>query len=300
MKWLYSHRFLILRRIAQIGILLLFIMGNASLITIKDSSHLMLANQIEQFESGDKNPAIANPKTAVSHILTGNLSASKILDFIPLSDPLAFLQILLAGGAVGMDLVLGVILVTAFYGIFLGRGFCAFICPINPISDLANFLRRILGIKDLIKLPRKSRYGILALSLALSFILGTLAWECISPIASLHRSLIFGIGSSLFSVLAIFLWDLFIMKNGFCGHLCPLGATYSLIGSFSLLKVKHIAENCTHCMRCVKICPEPQVLWRIGKSSGNITSACIKCGRCIEVCQDRALEFSILNLKEKK
>jgi hypothetical protein len=33
-------------------------------------------------------------------------------------------------------------------------------------------------------------------------------------------------------LLAVFLFDLFVMRHGWCGHLCPVGAFYSLIGRF--------------------------------------------------------------------
>ncbi len=304
-SYFFKHRFLFLRRISQLSILILFILGNTSLITIASNIHIVFANNISKFEDYGKNPAIAIPKdTILPHpILEGNLSFSKIFNTIPLSDPLAFMQILLSGGAITLDLILGVIIVCGIYGVFLGRGFCAFVCPMNLITDLANFLRRIFKLKNspIIIIKPNARYLILIISLILSFIFGFLAWESISPISMLHRSLIFGLGSGAFGVLAIFLFDLLIMRHGFCGHICPLGASYSLIGKLSLLKVEHNLNNCTKCHQCIRICPEPQVLGIIGKKSGTINnSECIKCGRCIEVCNDSALKFHILNLQNKE
>lgn len=304
-SYFFKHRFLFLRRISQLTILILFILGNASLITIANNTHIIFANNLTKFEDSAKNPAIAIPKdTILPHpILEGNLSFSKIFNTIPLSDPLAFMQILLSGGAITLDLILGVIIVCGIYGLFLGRGFCAFVCPMNLITDLANFLRRVFKLKNspIIIIKKNTRYIILALSLLLSLIFGFLAWESISPISMLHRSLIFGLGSGAFGVLAVFLFDLLIMRHGFCGHLCPLGASYSLIGKFSLLRIKHNVDNCTNCHQCIQICPESQVLNIIGKKSGTIdNSECIKCGRCIEVCNDSALKFHILNLQNKE
>ena len=67
-----------------------------------------------------------------------------------------------------------------------------------------------------------------------------------------------GMGWTL--VAAVFLFDVFAVRNGFCGHLCPLGAFYSLIGGSSMVRVRHSKEQCTRCMECVESCPEPQVL----------------------------------------
>jgi phosphoribosylaminoimidazole-succinocarboxamide synthase len=58
-------------------------------------------------------------------------------------------------------------------------------------------------------------------------------WELINPVSMLHRGLIFGIGTAWMVVLAIFLFDLFVMSRGWCGRLCPVGAFYSLIGRWS-------------------------------------------------------------------
>ncbi|MDD7346588.1 quinol dehydrogenase ferredoxin subunit NapH [Helicobacter sp.] len=305
--WLKKHRFLLLRRFTQIGILILFFVANCSFVFIDGAKHFVTQGDLSAFESGERNLAIAHNKHDVLpfRILEGNLSGSKILETIPMSDPLAFLQIFLAGGAISMDLLLGVLVVILVYGLFLGRGYCAFVCPINMVSDLANFLRRKLHIENVrfLAISRKAKFGVLFLSLLLSLVFGVLAWESISPISMLHRGVVFGMGVGFFGVLGVFLFDLFVLKNGFCGHICPLGAVYGLIGSKAMLRVRHNVQNCTKCMDCVRICPENQVLRMVGKYSAPVSDmACIKCGRCIEVCNDNALGFSILDYQkgEKK
>ncbi|WP_245941872.1 quinol dehydrogenase ferredoxin subunit NapH [Helicobacter anseris] len=305
MMWLKKNRFLILRRTSQILLLLLFFLANCSLINIAHKQYLVTQGDISHFESGERNLAIANPKEPLLHfnILEGNLSGSKIFETIPMSDPLAFMQIFLAGGAISFNTLLGFFVVLVIYGLLLGRGYCAFVCPINLITDFASFLRRKFHIDNtrFLAIPRKTKFAFLLLSLCLSLGFGALAWEMISPISMLHRGIVFGMGSGFFGILIIFLFDLFMLKNGFCGHICPLGATYSLIGARALLKIRHNVKNCTKCMECLRICPENQVLNMIGKHDGFVEQiACIKCGRCIEVCNDNALNFSILNFKKEK
>ena len=47
-------------------------------------------------------------------------------------------------------------------------------------------------------------------------------------------------------------------------------------------------------MRCIEICPEPQVLPMVGKASALVKSGeCTNCGRCVEVCNDNAMKFGI-------
>jgi len=272
MKNILDHyRFLILRRITQIGLLILYIGGN-----------------IWGWQ-----------------ILKGNLSTSSLFGIIPLSDPFATLQMFFAGAMITSDILLGALIIMIFYGIVGGRVFCSWVCPVNMITDLSNFIRRKFGFNQIQKrqpASRNIRYWVLALSLILSYILGVTAFEFISPISITHRSIIFGLGVGWAAMLVIFLFDLFILKNGWCGHICPLGGFYSLVGSKSLIRVNHDKDKCTVCMKCKEVCPENQVLFMIGKSSEQVLdSVCTNCGRCVEVCDDDALNFSIRKLiKEKK
>ena len=262
MKW-SNYKYLILRRAVQFGLLFLYFGGNVL---------------------GWK-------------MLTGDLSSSSILGTIPLSDPFAVLQILSTGALVGANALIGAIIIALFYGIIGGRAFCSWVCPVNLITDLANYIRRKLYLDKIerkVWLSRNVRYYVLILALIVSAISGLAAFEIISPITILNRGIIFGFGSGVGFLVAIFLFDLFVTKNGWCGHICPLGATHSIIGRFAPLSVEHNFENCTLCMKCKEVCPESQVLNMIGKRSEKVTKQeCTNCGRCIDVCDDDALSFSI-------
>lgn len=306
----YLSRYLLLRRFSQIILLILFILGNYSIATLKDVQSLssvgVFGGNIESLLGSSSSVVAKNPGIFTS-IVQGNLSYSSWFNgTFSLTDPLGALQIFLAGGGLTLDVALGVLLVVIVYGVFLGRAYCAFICPVNLITDFANLLRDKLGFNSAQRkliLPRSTKFVILALGLILSTLFGVAAFELISPISMLHRGVVFGMGFGAFALLAVFCFDLFVLKNGFCGHICPLGAMYSLIGKFALLRVNHKLSNCTKCMKCVQICPEPEVLKPIGKENGTLDSmACLRCGRCIEVCRDNALGFTILNFiqKEKK
>ena len=187
-------------------------------------------------------------------------------------------------------------------GLFFGRAFCSWVCPMNMVTDTAFWIRNKLSFKipgsKQLKFTRSLRYWVLALSLMVSSIVGAAAFEYISPISMLHRGLIYGIGTAWIVVLMVFVFDLLVMKHGWCGHLCPLGAFYSLLGKYNRIRVKHIQENCTDCNDCKLICPEVQVLDIIGKKSGFISfGACTNCGRCIDVCPDKALKYSFKKIE---
>ncbi|MDO8281536.1 MAG: quinol dehydrogenase ferredoxin subunit NapH [Thermodesulfovibrionia bacterium] len=236
------------------------------------------------------------------NILRGNLSSAKVFDILPLSDPFAMLQSFSAGVSVAKDALTGALVVLVFYALLGGRLFCGWVCPVNMITDAANKLRSYLRLDAACKswdIGRNIRYWATGLSIGLSIILGVAAFEWISPIGMLHRGIIYGIGFGWAFVLTVFLFDLFAVKNGFCGHLCPLGGFYSLAGRFGFLRIGYDKDKCTSCMKCVEICPEKQVLYMVGRQSGAVLSGeCINCGRCVEVCDDDAVNFS--NIYSKK
>ena len=264
-RWIYKHRFLMMRRLSQLSVLALY--GAANWYGLK--------------------------------ILMGNLSSSLLLEKIPLADPFALLQMLAAGAMLGLDVIIGGLIIVAFYMILGGRAFCSWVCPVNMITDSANWLRGVLYLEKIEKkvwLGRNVRYWMIGLSLVLSFLSGVAAFEMVSPIGIMHRGIVFGMGMGFAALLSIFLFDLFAVKNGWCGHICPLGAFYALVGRLSIIRVKHDQARCTLCMKCKDICPEKPVLSILGKESGAILyGECTNCGRCVEVCDDDALGFGVRN-----
>ena len=76
------YRFLILRRITQVGIMLLYVGGNI---------------------------------WGWDFIIQGNLSSSNLFNMIPLSDPFAALQMFAAGAIITSNLIMGALIITVFY-----------------------------------------------------------------------------------------------------------------------------------------------------------------------------------------
>lgn len=257
-----KYKYLIARRITQAGLLFLFFAGNAF----------------------------------GWQILRGNFSSAKVFGVLPLSDPFALIQSFSAGASVAKDALTGALIVFIFYALLGGRVFCGWICPVNMITDASCKARNYFKLDSVWRswdIRRSIRYWVTGLSIVISMIIGVAAFEWISPIGMLHRGVIHGIGLGWAFVLAVFLFDLFAVKNGFCGHLCPLGGFYSIAGRFGFLRIGYDRDKCTSCMKCVEICPEKQVLHMVGRQSGAVLSGeCINCGRCIEVCDDDAVNFS--------
>ena len=230
-------------------------------------------------------------------ILEGNYSTALVFESFNLSDPYAVLQIFATGFIPASGVITGALIVAVFYFFLRSRFFCSWVCPLNVVTDSASWLRRKLHIKPLLsagRVNRRIRYYVLGIGLLLSAVSGIAAFEMINPISMFHRAFIFGSVSGIVSVILVFLFDLFIMKHGWCGHICPVGAFYSVLGRYGIFKIFHTRENCTECMKCKVVCPEVEVLDIIAVKSGTINEgACTGCGRCIESCDDNSLKFKI-------
>ena len=262
--WLAAHKWLLLRRISQFGILALFLAG---------------------------------PWLQV-WVVKGNLSSSLTLGILPLTDPFIFLQSLAALHWPEKQALIGVAVVTGFYLLVGGRVYCAWVCPVNVLTDSAAWLRRRLGIKTGRAPAAATRWWLLAGTLAVAAVTGSLAWELVNPVSLLHRGLLFGMGLGWLLIAAVFLFDLLIASRGWCGHVCPMGACYALLGKTALLRVSAARRNfCNDCLDCFAVCPEPQVirpaLKKVGQESPLITfSECNNCGRCIDVCSKDVFRFA--------
>ncbi|EGQ8130306.1 quinol dehydrogenase ferredoxin subunit NapH [Vibrio parahaemolyticus] len=263
--WWRAHRFLILRRLCQFTIIALFMAG----------------------------PTLG--------VLTGNLSSSMLFDTVPLSDPLIVLQALATGHIPEFNALLGVVIVVVFYAILAPRAFCAWVCPLNIVTDLAAWLRRKFNIKASYRWSPAIRYWLIPVLMLGSALSGAILWTWLDPVAALHRGLVFGMGAGWVLIALVFVLDLLLVEHGWCGHLCPLGATYGVIGRKSLLRVTAVRrEDCTKCMDCFYVCPEPEVLRQPLKEGDRrvMDQNCISCGRCLDVCPEHVFEFkNRLNVK---
>jgi len=264
-SWWQRNRWLTLRRTAQFSILSLFLLG---------------------------------PWFGIWWF-KGNLASSILFDTVSLTDPYIFLQSLASGHEVGRLAVIGAITVAIVYAVIGGRVYCSWVCPVNVITDAAQWLRDVLRIPAGWQ-PRKStRMWILAMTLVVSALTGTIAWEFVNPITMIQRGMVFGLGLSWAIVIAVFLFDLLVSRRGWCSRICPVGAFYGLVGKGSMVRVSAYQRSaCTDCGDCFRVCPEPHVitpaLYGAADGAGPVIkhSDCTNCGRCIDVCNDSVFKFS--------
>ena len=263
--WLGAHRWLLARRLSQLIILGLFLAG---------------------------------PWLGV-WIVKGNLASSLTLEVLPLTDPLLLLQVLASGQMPAANAAMGAAIVLVFYLLVGGRVYCSWVCPVNPITDAAEWLRCRLGIKGGARFSDQTRNWLLGAILLLAAISGGLAWELVNPVSMVYRGLVFGMGLAWGVLPAIFLLDLFVGRRAWCGHLCPVGAFYGLLGKFALVRVGALQrERCDDCLDCFAVCPEQQVIKPALKGADKglgpviLSGHCTNCGRCIDVCGREVFAFT--------
>jgi len=264
--WLAAHKWLVLRRVSQFTILVLFLAG---------------------------------PLLGV-WIVKGNLTSSLTLGVLPLSDPFVLLQSLLAGHMAASTALLGGVIVLGLYLLVGGRTYCAFVCPVNVVTDIARWLSKRLDLPKGWQPKRNTRLWALATVMATAGITGTMAWEMLNPVTMVHRGLVYGMGYVWTIVVFVFIFDLVVSRRGWCGHLCPMGAFYGLIGHASVLRVSAPKRaDCDDCMDCYAVCPEPHVITPALRGAetgiGPIIRSgdCTNCGRCIDVCAKDVFTFDL-------
>lgn len=263
-SWLARHKWLLLRRFSQFAVFAVFLLG---------------------------------PVFGI-WLVKGSLVSSRTLGILPLSDPYVALQSLASGHVLGATAVIGVAIVVTFYLIVGGRAYCAFVCPVNVVTDVAHWLSVRLGLPKGWAPAGETRFWLLAATLVVPFVAAFPVWELVNPVSVVGRAILFGVGYAWALVLAVFIFDLLISRRGWCGHLCPMGAFYGLLGAGAVLRIAaKERERCDDCMDCFSVCPEPRVITPAlrggaGDSRVILSGMCTNCARCIDVCEKGVFAFS--------
>lgn len=227
--------------------------------------------------------------------LKGNTWSGKLFG-LELSDPLAVLGQTAAQLKIYLPFVLTALIPIALT-IFFGRFYCGWICPATLIYELLDkvsvYLRRAGFPVGGRRLDLRLKYGVLAVGIGVSTILGSVAFSAIYPPAIIGREIYYTIAFSGFGIGAVFfvfslLFDLLVARRGFCRYLCPGGALYSLLGRYRLLRIQRKVTTCNDCTLCDQECQ-----FGLHPMRDDFGQECNNCTACIAVCPTDALEFRL-------
>lgn len=244
---------------------------------------------------------------------TGNFRGgpwSAQIGSVSMSDPLGAAESVIARNKVVAVVLISVIVPVAAT-VILGRVFCSWICPVGFMLELSDKLRGALRFLEIrprdLHFSRGTKVAVLAVGFVTAAVTAAPVLSYIYPPAIMSREahdLVFGMfdraeegkfgfwtgGLTWMSLilLGIVAFEVFVSRRWWCRYVCPGGAIYSGLGALRPVRVKLIANNCTHCANCVKACPMGlnPMLNRMGPE-------CDNCGECISHCHDDALKYAL-------
>lgn len=201
-----------------------------------------------------------------------------------------------------------VLLFTAQFlsGIFFGRIWCGWLCPIAGLSELgATINNRNVSVKRL----RIIRYGIFAIwfgVLVAGFVLagginGVDPLHLTDKIVSVDEPVKFFIYYIV--LLIFFLLTVTIGKRGACHTICWMApfmaAGYQVGRTLHLpqLRIQGDYNLCIRCGQCNRKCPMSIDVREQVKGGGVVVSDCILCCECVDTCPKKALKPGFQRIK---
>ncbi|MGE5140981.1 MAG: 4Fe-4S binding protein, partial [Rudaea sp.] len=162
------------------------------------------------------------------------------------------------------NLVLGLALLLAT--LVAGGAFCGWICPFGALQDFLNWLRGKLHIREVIvpaRVDRFLRYGrYLVLGLILYQMIYTVnlwfgEYDPYKTLFGLGWLFEFNLASSWipYTIAVVVLVASLFVERAWCRFACPLGGAISLLGNFSLLRIRRTGASCKSCAVCDRPCP---------------------------------------------
>lgn len=197
------------------------------------------------------------------------------------------------------------IAIILLYGLLFGRWICGFLCPFGLIQDLvykikspkikkSNVTRALSGLKYVFLL-------VFVVIIPLMFIMedsiipafckyvcpaGTLGGAIgllANPTNSELLTMLGGLFTWKFVVLAVVLVCSLFSYRFFCRFICPLGALYGLFNKISFVGITYDKNTCIDCGKCVAHCKMD--IKHVGDRE------CISCGECMPVCPTKAISW---------
>jgi polyferredoxin len=96
-------------------------------------------------------------------------------------------------------------------------------------------------------------------------------------------------GLSYLVTIVVLVTSLFV-ERAWCRYACPLGGAISLVGKFSLLRIRRSESGCKGCALCSRPCPVKLPV----ATAKTVSSDCIGCLACVDACpRPGALEVQL-------
>ena len=201
------------------------------------------------------------------------------------------------GVITGSFIMFGVLFLSA---LFLGRGFCSWVCPMAGLQE-ASFLARDRKVNNkynwiryIIWVPWISIIIYMAITAGgfkkVDFFYQTTFGLSVTNVYALFIYLIVVITTIILSYS--------VGKRALCHYGCWMspfmigGRKLRNIFKWPSLKIKAEKDKCTDCKTCSNNCPMSLDVNSMVKESKMENSECILCGTCVDVCKKEVIKYS--------
>lgn len=189
-------------------------------------------------------------------------------------------------GPLNLSLFVGVIGLT----LVAKKAFCSWACPIGFLSELLGKLGlklakgRFVPSDKVDNWLRLLRYVILVISLYYTYKLGELILRGFDPFYIVFSGFGHGtLGWLSYATIAVLTIGALVIPMFFCRYLCPLGAVFDPVSRLGLIKIHRNTDACTACGHCRLACPHNIPVHAVAKVSHR---DCTNCLECVEICPD--------------
>ncbi|MFX1392958.1 MAG: 4Fe-4S binding protein [Promethearchaeota archaeon] len=193
---------------------------------------------------------------------------------------------ILFGGFPNVIFLTGLTFLILGISFLFGRVFCGYVCPLGAGQELLSIVRFKTDLINTRESKKKNKLmkNLVRWTFFVGFFISILilGFELMIPLNPLNGFLFLWFPFNyLFLIALIFLFIIMITSifvyRPFCRYICPFGAIMSLIGRFSIIKIRR-TDACLDCGLCEKICPTLEGFQKSRKGE------CYLCCRCIDFC----------------
>ncbi|OFW62714.1 MAG: 4Fe-4S ferredoxin [Actinobacteria bacterium RBG_19FT_COMBO_36_27] len=197
----------------------------------------------------------------------------------------------------GSSIVFGVLFLSA---LFLGRGFCAWFCPLAGIQEASSLARdknvsnRYNWIRYIIWVPW------IAIIIYMAITAGGFKRVLFTYQTTFGFSIsdVYGLFIYLIVVITTIILSFAVGKRALCHYVCWIspfmigGRKLRNLFKWPSLRLVVDKDKCVDCLTCTKNCPMSLDVNLMVKSSKMENSECILCGTCVDNCKKGVIKYS--------
>lgn len=163
-----------------------------------------------------------------------------------------------------------ILLLAIFLGLSFGRVFCSWLCPVATVMNFTSAFTR-----------KRITDGLWTKYISLG-IFAALLYAGFSGYLSVSMPAL----KNLFLAILIFSFATSLVSPRlFCTHLCPVGAFFSVLGIFSIFKLR-VGDECRQCRKCNEVCE-----MNLDVAGQRGLNECSLCWRCVEACPYKTIKL---------